>query len=452
MHRLATRPSRRLCAAASGVAALLLAAAAEAFQPHPWAGGPPGVPGPEYDVVGVPPRDAGQPWTQWERLSGNWSGWRDRVQDAGVQILGDYITEIAGNATGGLDRSITYTHNVGVWLNVDLDTVLGWRGGQLHVSASNRVGTSLSQKHVGNTFAVQQIFGGETTRLVDLALEQSLAGGAVDLRAGRLDWGDEFAHSPYYCQFQNVGFCGNPVSIPINVNLPTYPNTLWGAYARLQPVDWGYLKLGVYNTVKNFRANEFHGVDFTIRDDSGVAFAWEAAYLRNAQDSDPGLRGLYKVGGYVDSEPLVRFSSGNLRSGANGVYVAVDQELYLEPHQDKRQGLDSFIALAYAGPELAKVQYYAIAGLLYRGLVPDRAADVTGLGLIAGGFSSDLRASQRAQGKPGQTQEIVLEANYEIVVFPWLQVQPDVQYVLNPGGTGTIGDALVFALQVNIPI
>lgn len=32
----------------------------------------------------------------------------------------------------------------------------------------------------------------------------------------------------------------------------------------------------------------------------------------------------------------------------------------------------------------------------------------------------------------------------------WLQVQPDLQYIIHPSGTGTIGDAFVLGLQLAV--
>ncbi len=433
--------------------ALLAAAPARALPPAVWTSSPPGVPGPEYSVLRALPGDVEKPWWQWARMGGDWGGWRDRWKEAGVEILADYITEIAGNVSGGQSRGVTYTHNVGVWLNFDLEKLVGWKGGRLHASASDRVGTSLSQRRIGNQLAVQQIFGGQTIRLVSLALEQSLFEKKLDVIAGRIDWGDDFLQSPLYCQFQNVGFCGNAVSVPIDANLSTYPNTSWGLRIRTHWLDTFHSKIGVYNTVHDFRDNRWHGVDFSMRHDSGVAVAWELAWLPVFGGAADPLAGHYKLGGYVDTEPLLQFESGLMRSGTYGLYAAFDQKLFHEPGSSAgEQGLTSFIALTYAPPELARVELYLMGGLVYEGLVPGRDQDIAALGWIYADFSSDLRQSQRAAGLPAQEYEIIVEGSYELSPVPWLQIQPDVQYVIRPGGTGEIDDALVFALQINVPI
>jgi porin len=45
---------------------------------------------------------------------------------------------------------------------------------------------------------------------------------------------------------------------------------------------------------------------------------------------------------------------------------------------------------------------------------------------------------------------VALELTYILQVSRWLQVQPDVQYIINPGGTGRIRDALVIGFQIAV--
>ena len=46
--------------------------------------------------------------------------------------------------------------------------------------------------------------------------------------------------------------------------------------------------------------------------------------------------------------------------------------------------------------------------------------------------------------------EAILELNYEYNVTPWLYLQPDIQGVLRPSGTGRVPDALVLAMQIGV--
>ena len=45
-----------------------------------------------------------------------------------------------------------------------------------------------------------------------------------------------------------------------------------------------------------------------------------------------------------------------------------------------------------------------------------------------------------------QKYENVVELDYGIQLAPWLKLRPNLQYVIHPGGTGNIPNALVIGL------
>ena len=157
----------------------------------------------------------------------------------------------------------------------------------------------------------------------------------------------------------------------------------------------------------------------------------------NSEKGDTGLPGLYRAGGYYDSNRYAFLDDSGRRA---------DRELRVLPGWASRwctgtagsgatRGLSLFGALIFA-PHSASTRFpgFASAGASYRGLVPGRDDDTAAFALYYGGFSRDL---------PGQTYELVFEWTYAIAVSGWLTVQPDVQYVINPGGRSSVGNAVV---------
>jgi porin len=45
---------------------------------------------------------------------------------------------------------------------------------------------------------------------------------------------------------------------------------------------------------------------------------------------------------------------------------------------------------------------------------------------------------------------MVLEATYQCVLTPWCMVQPDIQYVINPGATSTLANTLVLGMRFSV--
>lgn len=64
--------------------------------------------------------------------------------------------------------------------------------------------------------------------------------------------------------------------------------------------------------------------------------------------------------------------------------------------------LTPFVSIVVA-PNVAinTMPVFVNGGLVYRGLIPGRANDVAGFAVIYGGFSSDLRQSERLQRRVG---------------------------------------------------
>ena len=64
--------------------------------------------------------------------------------------------------------------------------------------------------------------------------------------------------------------------------------------------------------------------------------------------------------------------------------------------------------------------------------------------MAAAGFSSEFRELVEADT---DDWEIDIEFTYRAVLTAWLSLQPDFQYVINPGGDPTLDDAFVIGLR-----
>ncbi|HEV7732480.1 MAG TPA: carbohydrate porin [Candidatus Binatia bacterium] len=435
------------CLAALFLVTLLSTAAAKSPPGTTWMAPPSSDTGDGWGVLGVGRQFGARQVEGAATLSGDWGGARSWLADRGVAFGAAYVLEAAGNPVGGRKHRARYTHNVDAAMFVDLEKLLSLPHTRFVASMSNRAGNSLS-KDIPNQFAVQEIFGAQTSRLVVMAFETQLLDERLDLVAGRIDALDDFIASPLYCYAQNLGLCGNPLSIPIDVSVSSYPNTAWGARGRWWATDELYLMTGAYNTYAPFRANRFHGVDFTIHEDSGVASMNEIGWL---PEISPGLRGHYKLGGWYDTEQHTEFRSGRQAPASWGLYTALDQRVFRSTGAHGL-GITPFVALAWAPPDVNQQQWFLDDGVLWEGPIPGRPHDVLGLFGVYGRSSRDLRRMQRSDGKPGQTYEAILELNYRVDIFPWLYIQPDLQGVINPNATGRVDDALVLAVQLGVAL
>ena len=163
--------------------------------------------------------------------------------------------------------------------------------------------------------------------------------------------------------------------------------------------------------------------------------------------ADRALSGSYKLGGFYDTQTFDDLSGGGRQRGEYAFYVIADQEVWHEPG-DPDQGLRLFGRIGAAPADRSTVSFYFDTGINYQGLLPSRDKDMFGIGLSYTKISNDLLDDN---GVPVESHhETILEVTYRAALTTWLSVQPDFQYVFNPGATGTQQNAVVAGLRFTL--
>jgi porin len=422
-------------------------------------------------------------WTQSDDFSGDWWGMRNMLSDEGVQFSFTYTNNIAGNVVGGKQRSATYTDNVGFGVEFDFEKLIGWNGATLTVSALNRAGQSLSQIAIGNQFTVQQVYGTQTAAYYAIAFEQQLLDDKIAIKLGRFAAGDDFASSPLYWLYMNNGIDGNPQALPVNTGFSSYPGASWGGRLRVDPTPEINGMFGVYQTSTRFGNRGYHGFDWRMENGDGVILlsqiGWTPEFFKRAVpasgESDgkavsdgktvadgkstksfkeptvmKGLPGHYWFGAYYSPWQYAQFLSAEKATNAYGFYWHADQMIYQES-PGSAQGLTLWSAFVLSPQQnMAKLPFEANGGIVYQGLIPTRDEDQTVFGVVYGQFSDDYAAANQAALGGYADYELVFEWGYRVQLSKFLYVQPNVQWVINPGGTYTIPNALVLGAQCSV--
>lgn len=398
-------------------------------------------------------------------LTGSWGGERDRWKAAGVSVRLNYTTETLGNVSGGEQTGWAYADNIGFELALDLDRLLGFGGTTLLGKLSQRDGLSTSGRFIapsegGNTFTVQELYGGQTFKVSNVQLITRLVGGRLDLAYGRLIANDDFLRSDLYCQFANNSFCGSPKPVFLQnpFTFTAYPLATWGARGRYDTPsrDWTF-QAAVYDgdpegkggDPSNPGRNE-HGTWWGFGS-NGVALAGEVHYHVNRASAD-ALPGVYKAGGfYLTGQYRDLGQAGNATQAGDGmIWLLADQRLTREAPGSGR-GLSAFGALVFSLTDRANdMSSYFNMGLIYEGLFPGRPRDRTGLAFTAGWFGSAYNRGRAAAGLAEKSTEGVVELNHLFLLGLGIGLQPDVQWVLRPAGTGAIADAFAVGAKVSV--
>jgi porin len=391
-------------------------------------------------------------------MTGDWGGARTKLEAEGIALRAHYLSETAGNPTGGLKQATQYAQQIDFGADLDMGKLASVPGGQIHVTFSDRAGNSLSDLDLGALAEVQEIFGGgQNFRLAILSYEQSLFDDKLDLKGGWINVGDDFATSPLYCYFQNNAFCGNPVSVTLDAGFSTFPVSSWGGIAKFQPRSDVYVQAGAYEVNPSLN-NASNGFKMNTAGATGVIVPIEAGWT--PEKGIGGLPAHITIGGYYDNSATPDLGAPvdgpeTLMSGRWGFYVLADQMIYRDsPGADR--GLTVFAGFTYADPSTALLQYFWEAGLVRLGTFAGRDQDSIGFALSQGLVSNSLTGaqSQANAADPGsvdmQSYEMDLELNYRAQLAPWFSLMPNIQYVVRPGGVTSTPNAFVLGLQAGL--
>ncbi|MFX5793484.1 carbohydrate porin, partial [Acinetobacter baumannii] len=85
--------------------------------------------------------------------------------DWGIQFNATYISEVFGNASGGMRRGSIYTGRFDLGTDIDLEKVVGWTGARFHANIFQIHGQGLSRDYIGNLMLVSGVEALRAARL-----------------------------------------------------------------------------------------------------------------------------------------------------------------------------------------------------------------------------------------------------------------------------------------------
>jgi porin len=382
-----------------------------------------------------------------------------------VTVAFSYTSELATVASGGARRGAVYAGVASAQVTVLLSRLVAWQGARLFVYVLDTHGGAPSGL-VGDVQGVSNLQAPPAVRLEEAWLQQNMLANQVSLLVGRYDLNTEFHLSQSGNLFANSSFGMGPELALSGVEGPSiFPFTSVGARLDVKPSRNSVVRAAVLDGVPVDRPDG--GVHLFAPGD-GVVIVGEAAFLSRPDTSTAprsrrfqigrGLGRTYSgkvaIGGWyytarfpdlVDTLP----SGGPVqRRGSGGVYVIADQTVWAA-RGGSPGPLTAFVQLGVGDWRVNQVGSYVGAGLTLTGPFRHREKDQLGLAVAAARNGSHFARAQVALGVVA-SGETAIELTYVAQLGSWMTVQPDVQYVINPGGTRATRNALVPGLRIGL--
>jgi len=425
-------------------------------------------------------------------LLGDLWGLRTGLSRYGISLAILETSEVLGNVTGGSQKGFAYDGLTQVVAQMDTNRAFGHYGGLVNVSFLNLHGNNLSTSNLQTLQTASGIEGDQATRLWELWYEQKfLDEDRMSLRIGQQSLDQEFMVSTNALYFMNTMF-GWPMlpSADMPSGGPAYPLSALGVRLSAKPVDGITLLAGVFNgnPVKND-----NGTDPQMQNRNGLSFPTNGGrlYIAEAQFSYPALGSMvepgqakslgftYKIGAWYNTNSFSNLavdqsnisladptSSGKpLQHQNNYAFYAVADQLVWRDDKDPNRTL-GFFGRVMGTPlkDRNLIDFSLNAGVVMHSPFKNRPADTFGLG-VGYAHVSDQAAQfdQNAIAFTGVTtpirsSETFVELTYQYQLRPWIQIQPDIQYVFNPGGgivnpnnpSARIQNELIIGVRTNI--
>ncbi len=396
-------------------------------------------------------------WLNQKTMTGDWGGLRTSLVDDGIKFRGSYNNEFADVMSGGERQGNGESQQFAYGVDVDLGKLVGLNGTIFHLTFNSRQGRSASADFIGNKLAVQENYGaGETTRITEVSVEQALDGNFVSLKGGFYPMGNDFAGTSLLCDFQNVGFCAHPQNLPNSSGWSDNPTGKWGGRVKFNISPVLYTEAGVYDVNPTY-GQPGNGLKMSTNGSTGALIVLETGYttaLGMAQ-----LPGHYKIGAYYDtSEVKDAAIPGQFDNGRYGMYVLVDQMLCSFDGTPKR-GLVALGQFSTSDRRTAVFKQTIGAELIALGPFDVRPSDFIDIGYLRAGINertinaeyAKLAAENINEGGLSQGENLI-EVGYGLAATPWLTIQPNLQYVINPGAFAYkhYPNAWVFGLKTDV--
>jgi porin len=393
-------------------------------------------------------------------LTGDWGGLRPYLERKGVVFNLNYTNDFLSNVRGGIGPGSVLIGVFQPQLDIDLQKLLGWQGGHFHTHGLVTHGPFFSQTYLGNILAVSNLEAGPVARLYSLWYEQSAFNDRLSVRFGLMSADSQFLQSKTAANFINNGISW-PTFLAANLPAggPAYPLPDPGIRVRIKPTDDLAFQAAVFSGDPSGGdgSNQSQplptGTVFSFR--GGTFVIAEASYLPNQGKEAKGLPGAYRIGGWWHTSPRFgdqRFDNTGQslasptstgiplnHTGDQGFYGVIDQMLYRVPGTED-QGLSAFFRAGGVPNDRNLISFYADGGLLYKGLVPRRPDDKVGIAAAYARVGNNARGLDQDIGffgnflYPVRSGETAIEMMYQAQLAPWWMLQPELQYIIRPGG------------------
>lgn len=311
-----------------------------------------------------------------------------------------------------------------VWSEIDhwrIDTSVNYYNGNPNLNAE-----------IGAYIPLQQVAYESGFWLTQATLSRSSGDGLVGIKGGILSINPDFIYSPIYDYYIHSSL-NNTLNLSIN-DMPVNPLAAIGGVVELKPGRDLSMRYGLFDLDSTMPIATSLGVNqpsniggFGLVQLLQISYSpqWLAPAKPGSQLPSGGLQ----LGGYSTNNGIDGSAINGSLNFSTGLALGLDHRFWIGSNY-------SFNSINNTTPT------FISAGFLSQGILASRPFDVLILGFGKSGFSPTLAA--------GKSYEGVIELGYQFQLNPTLNLQPTVQWILNPDGANNTAGIFATTLQITL--
>ena len=311
-----------------------------------------------------------------------------------------------------------------LWSEID-----HWR---LDTSVNFYNGNPNFNSEIGAYIPLQQVAHESGFWLTQATLSRSSGDGLLGIKGGILSINPDFIYSPIYDYYIHSSL-NNTLNLSIN-DMPVNPLAAIGGVVELKPGRDLSMRYGLFDlaSTRPIATSLGDKPQSNIGGDGLVQLlqvSYSPQWLAPAKPGSQLPSGTLQLGGYSTNNDQDGSGINGSFNFSTGLALGLDHRFWIGSNY-------SFNSINNTTPT------FISAGFLSQGILASRPFDVLILGFGRSGFSPTIAA--------GQSYEGVIELGYQLQLNPTLNLQPAVQWIINPGGAANTTGIFATTLQITL--
>jgi porin len=345
-----------------------------------------------------------------------------------------YVTDVLGNVSGGERKGVAWMGRADLTAEFD-GSLFGLEGATAFFDLMFTQGPDFSGKYAGDAQVVSNVQADRALRPFEAWLSVPLGGQGLSIKGGLVDLNTEFDIQEVGALFLNSSHGVGPEFSQTGVAGPSiFPATSVAFLLKAERPGWTG-RLAIFDAVAGRRSDPRRvALRFPGQQGALIIGELDAMIVRALKVQ----AGAWAYTSRFDALADLRPDGTPRQRSSHGTYLMLEKA---EERPENEDGLDAWARVGVASDAVNPIGLYLGGGVTY-----GNAERKFGLGVAHARLGDPAIVAGTGATRPDRA-ETAIEATAEIRLSERIAIQPDVQYVINPGWEGSRRDALVVGVR-----